>query len=106
VTVLCPTFVKTNVARDGRITQQSARLADTLMRLTGFSPDHVARTTLDAHDRGQLYVLPQLDAHIVWRLKRYFPAQYTYALGLLDRLLPQENSTTSDRQSVTDKSGV
>ncbi|WP_069167956.1 SDR family NAD(P)-dependent oxidoreductase [Nocardia altamirensis] len=106
VTVLCPTFVKTNVAKDGRITTESARLADTLMRWTGFSPDHVARTTLDAHDRGQLYVLPQLDAHIVWRLKRYFPAQYTYALGLLDRLLPQDNSTANDRTSVTDKTGV
>ncbi|MEV6336413.1 SDR family NAD(P)-dependent oxidoreductase [Nocardia vinacea] len=106
VTVLCPTFVKTNVARDGRITPQSARLADTLMRLTGFSPDRVARTTLDAHDRGQLYVLPQLDAHLIWRLKRYFPAQYTYALGLLDRLLPQENSTTTDRTSASDKTGV
>jgi len=106
VTVLCPTFVKTNVARDGRITEQSARLADTLMRLTGFSPDRVARTTLDAHDRGQLYVLPQLDAHLIWRLKRYFPAQYTYALGLLDRLLPQENSTTTDRSAVSDKTGV
>ncbi|WP_433194169.1 SDR family NAD(P)-dependent oxidoreductase [Nocardia sp. CA-107356] len=106
VTVLCPTFVKTNVARDGRITEHSARLADTLMRLTGFSPDRVARTTLDAHDRGQLYVLPQLDAHLIWRLKRYFPAQYTYALGLLDRLLPQENSTTTDRSAVSDKTGV
>ncbi|WP_433756586.1 SDR family NAD(P)-dependent oxidoreductase [Nocardia sp. CA-135398] len=106
VTVLCPTFVKTNVARDGRITAQSARLADTLMRLTGFSPDSVARTTLDAHDRGQLYVLPQLDAHLIWRLKRYFPAQYTFALGLLDRLLPQENSTTTDLSSVSDKTGV
>ncbi|MET8876222.1 SDR family NAD(P)-dependent oxidoreductase [Nocardia sp. NPDC004604] len=106
VTVLCPTFVKTNVARDGRITEQSARLADTLMRLTGFSPDRVARTTLDAHDRGQLYVLPQLDAHLIWRLKRYFPAQYTYALGILDRLLPQENPTTTDRSAVSDKTGV
>lgn len=106
VTVLCPTFVKTNVARDGRITEGSARLADTLMRWTGFTPEHVARTALDAHDRGQLYVLPQLDAHLVWRLKRYFPAQYTYALGLLERLLPQENTTTTDRPAVTDKTGV
>ncbi|MFB8277073.1 SDR family NAD(P)-dependent oxidoreductase [Nocardia colli] len=106
VTVLCPTFVKTNVAKDGRITQQSASLADTLMRWTGFSPEYVARSTLDAHDRGQLYVLPQLDAHVVWRLKRYFPAQYTYVLGLLDRVLPQDNSPSTDRTSVTDKTGV
>lgn len=106
VTVLCPTFVRTNVARDGRITKESAQLADFLMRWTGFSPERVARTALDAHDRGQLYVLPQLDAHVVWLLKRYFPAQYTFALGLLERLLPQEDSTTTDRTSVTDKTGV
>ncbi|MGW4715234.1 SDR family NAD(P)-dependent oxidoreductase [Nocardia sp. NPDC004260] len=106
VTVLCPTFVRTNVARDGRITKESAQLADFLMRWTGFSPERVARTALDAHDRGQLYVLPQLDAHVVWLLKRYFPAQYTFVLGLLERLLPQEDSTTTDRTSVTDKTGV
>ncbi|MGY5307056.1 SDR family NAD(P)-dependent oxidoreductase [Nocardia gipuzkoensis] len=106
VTVLCPTFVRTNVARDGRITSESAQLADFLMRWTGFSPERVARTALDAHDRGQLYVLPQLDAHVVWLLKRYFPAQYTFVLGLLDRLLPQEDSTTTDRTSVADKTGV
>ncbi|UGT69445.1 SDR family NAD(P)-dependent oxidoreductase [Nocardia gipuzkoensis] len=106
VTVLCPTFVRTNVARDGRITRESAQLADFLMRWTGFSPERVARTALDAHDRGQLYVLPQLDAHVVWLLKRYFPAQYTFVLGLLDRLLPQEDSTTTDRTTVADKTGV
>ncbi|MGY1947590.1 SDR family NAD(P)-dependent oxidoreductase [Nocardia asiatica] len=106
VTVLCPTFVRTNVARDGRITRESAQLADFLMRWTGFSPERVARTALDAHDSGRLYVLPQLDAHAVWLLKRYFPAQYTFVLGLLDRLLPQEDPTATDRTSVTDKTGV
>ncbi|MBH0777164.1 SDR family NAD(P)-dependent oxidoreductase [Nocardia bovistercoris] len=105
VTVLCPTFVKTEVVGDGRITAGSRQLAEFLMRWTGFTPEQVARTTLDAHDRGRLYVLPQLDAHVIWRLKRWFPAQYTFALGLLDRLLPQEDSTTNDR-SVTDKTGV
>ncbi|MFI2473205.1 SDR family NAD(P)-dependent oxidoreductase [Nocardia xishanensis] len=106
VTVLCPTFVKTNVARDGRITAQSMRLAETLMRWTGFTPDHVARVTLDANDRGSLYVLPQLDAQLIWRLKRYFPAPYTCALGVLERLLPQDESNATDRSAVTDKTGV
>ncbi|MET8776457.1 SDR family NAD(P)-dependent oxidoreductase [Nocardia sp. NPDC004654] len=106
VTVLCPTFVKTNVAKDGRITAQSMKLAETLMRWTGFTPEHVARVSLDANDRGSLYVLPQLDAHLIWRLKRYFPAQYTFVLGLLERLLPQDDSTTPDRPAVTDRTGV
>lgn len=104
VTMLCPTFVRTNVARDGRITSGSARLASELMRWTGFSAERVACTTLDAHDRGQLYVLPQLDAMLVWHLKRYFPAGYTRALGLVNRLLPEDDSAAAADASV--KTGV
>ncbi len=88
VTVLCPTFVKTNVARDGRITSDAQDLAGTLMRWTGVSPARVAASTLDAHDLGRLYVLPQLDARVIWHLKRHFPASYVRGLGLLNRLLP------------------
>ena len=88
VTVLCPTFVKTNVARDGRITEGSKNLAGTLMKLTGVPPDGVAAQTLDALDLGRLYVVPQLDANIVWHLKRHFPTPYVRGLGLLSRLLP------------------
>ena len=89
VTVLCPTFVKTNVARDGRITPGSSNLAEQLMRWTGLSPDNVAARTLDAHDGGRLYVVPQLDATVIWHLKRHFPALYTQGAGLLNRLLPE-----------------
>ncbi|WP_405490151.1 SDR family NAD(P)-dependent oxidoreductase [Nocardia sp. NBC_00511] len=101
VTALCPTFVKTNVVSDGRITSGSSRLADALMRWTGFSPDRVAATTLDAHDRGVLYVLPQLDARVVWHLKRHFPALYTHSLGVLNRVLPQEDSATTAKTTET-----
>ncbi|MCE5288744.1 MAG: SDR family NAD(P)-dependent oxidoreductase, partial [Nocardiaceae bacterium] len=89
VSVLCPTFVKTNVARDGRITGPASEVADRLMRWTGYSAERVVRTTLDAHDNGQLYVLPQLDAHLIWHLKRHFPTQYASALGVLNRFLPE-----------------
>ncbi|SDQ61038.1 SDR family NAD(P)-dependent oxidoreductase [Tsukamurella pulmonis] len=88
VSVLCPTFVKTNVARDGRITEGSKNLAGTLMKLTGISPDGVAAQTLDALDLGRLYVVPQLDANVIWHLKRHFPTPYVRGLGLLTRILP------------------
>src|SRR6202012_4762211 len=55
VTVLCPTFVKTNIVESGRISEESSELANKLMRWTGFSPEKVARTCLDTHDRGDLY---------------------------------------------------
>jgi NAD(P)-dependent dehydrogenase (short-subunit alcohol dehydrogenase family) len=86
VTVLCPTFVKTNIVEAGRITQQSTALADRLMRWTGFSPERVARTCLDTNDRGGLYCMPQPDARIGWGIKRFTPTVYTRTVGLTTRL--------------------
>lgn len=86
VTVLCPTFVKTNILESGRISEESGELAAKLMRWTGFSADKVARICLDAHDRGDLYCMPQLDAQIGWHIKRLAPRAYTRAAGLVSRI--------------------
>jgi len=86
VTVLCPTFVKTNIVESGRITEQSTQLADRLMRWTGFSPERVARMCLDTNDRGGLYCMPQPDARIGWGIKRFTPTVYTRAAGLANRV--------------------
>ncbi len=88
VTVLCPTFVKTNIVESGRISAQSNQLASKLMRWTGLSPAKVARTCLDAHDRGDLYCMPQLDAKIGWNIKRFAPGAYTRAVGMMSRAVP------------------
>jgi NAD(P)-dependent dehydrogenase (short-subunit alcohol dehydrogenase family) len=86
VTVLCPTFVKTNIVESGRITAQSTKLADRLMRWTGSRPERVARMCLDTHDRGGLYCMPQPDARIGWSIKRFTPTVYTRAVGLTNRV--------------------
>ncbi len=88
VTVLCPTFVKTNIVESGRISAESSELAARLMRWTGFSPTKVARICLDAHDRGELYCMPQLDAKIGWNIKRLAPQAYTRAVGVVSRAMP------------------
>ncbi|QLL05830.1 SDR family NAD(P)-dependent oxidoreductase [Mycobacterium vicinigordonae] len=86
VTVLCPTFVKTNIVEAGRISEESSDLANRLMRWTGFSAQKVARVCLDAHDRGDLYCMPQLDAKIGWSIKRLAPGAYTRGVGLVMRV--------------------
>jgi NAD(P)-dependent dehydrogenase (short-subunit alcohol dehydrogenase family) len=86
VTVLCPTFVKTNIVESGRITAESSERAAKLMRWTGFSPAKVARVCLDANDRGALYCMPQLDAKLAWNVKRLAPQVYTRAVGLASRV--------------------
>jgi len=86
ISVLCPTFVQTEIARRARVANETHRkAAERLMRWTGYSADRVAAMTLDAFDRGQLYVLPQIDARLVWRLKRALPAGYARGLGWLYR---------------------
>lgn len=92
VTVLCPTFVKTNIFDGELIDPGAAGMARRIARIAGFSSDRVARTTLDAHDKGRLYVVPQLDAQLLWRTKRLLPAPYTRIAGLMGRFVPEEET--------------
>lgn len=102
VSVLCPTFVKTNIVANGRINAGASDAAATLMRLTGMSAAKVARITLDAHDRGGLYVMPQIDAKVGWRIKRAAPGAYTRAAGLLGRVAPLGGETSSAPTELTE----
>jgi short-subunit dehydrogenase len=89
VTVLCPTFVQTDIFRGELIDAASGRLGHKIARAIGFSPERVARITLDAHDRGDLYVLPQADAKALWHSKRLFPSSFARFTGFLGRLAPR-----------------
>lgn len=84
ITALCPTFVKTNIARDGRISGASQSLAGKLID-GGMPPERVVREALDALDANRLYVMPQLDAKIIWRMKRLLPDAYRHGTGLIAR---------------------
>ncbi|MEO6885753.1 MAG: SDR family NAD(P)-dependent oxidoreductase [Jatrophihabitantaceae bacterium] len=88
VSVLCPTLVKTSILESGRITIGSTDFASGLMNRIGMLPARVARTTLDTHDRGGLYVMPQIDAKLGWRIKRFAPGVYTRGIGLIERFGP------------------
>lgn len=85
VTALCPTLVKTNINANGRIVGASSTLFDRLMDRFGMSPERVACQTLDAHRRGDLYVMPQFDARLIWRAKRLVPRSYALGTGLISR---------------------
>ena len=88
VTVLCPTFVKTNIIESGRIPDQTTQFANKIMRWIGLSPEKVARICLDAHDRGDLYCMPQIEAKIGWNIKRLVPGTYARGMGLVARHAP------------------
>jgi NAD(P)-dependent dehydrogenase (short-subunit alcohol dehydrogenase family) len=100
VSVLCPTFVKTNIVESGRISAKASSTAARLMQF-GMTPAKVARICLDTHDRGGLYVLPQLDAKVGWQLKRTAPGLYTRVAGLLERFGPLGDEPV-DNPELTD----
>ncbi|MFC4125095.1 SDR family NAD(P)-dependent oxidoreductase [Nocardia rhizosphaerae] len=88
VTVLCPTGVRTGIMRaDSPMDETAERLGGLLLRWTGRPPASIARTTLDAVDRGELYVVPQLEAKALWQAKRWLPTTYTRSAGLLERVV-------------------
>lgn len=74
VTVLTPTFVKTNIADRMRAANPgTVELTKALFERKLTSPEAVAKTTLEAAERGQLYVLPQVFARSLWWTKRLSP---------------------------------
>lgn len=82
VTALCPTIVPTNIVDDGRLPEHRNEFAQMAMsRLALTNADRVARQTLDALDRGKLYMLPQVDGRMAWRLKRFAPRLYARLMG-------------------------
>jgi NAD(P)-dependent dehydrogenase (short-subunit alcohol dehydrogenase family) len=78
VTVLCPTFFRTNISKSSRTTNnEGARaMVEKLMDRAKIQADGVARIALDAADRGELYAVPHADGHWMWRLKRLVPEHY------------------------------
>lgn len=88
VTVLCPTFVRTNIFDGELIDRRAGALGQKIARAVGFTPERVARMTLDAHDRGVLYVMPQPDAKVLWRAKRLLPSPYARFAGWIGRMAP------------------
>lgn len=83
VTAVCPTFVKTAIVEQGRISNSSKDLATRAMRVTGVSAQSVARKALGGLERNELYVLPQLDARLIWHFKRHLPRSYSRVTTLL-----------------------
>jgi len=78
VTVLCPTFFPTNIAKNARASTMGAELGfvQKLMDRSRVDAADVARIVLDAAQAGDLYVIPQADGRWLWRLKRASPERF------------------------------
>jgi short-subunit dehydrogenase len=76
VTVMCPTFVQTNIAKSGRFENDRMRAQAARVIARGKRASSVARAALDSVERGELYSMPMADARWAWRLKRLAPQPF------------------------------
>jgi NAD(P)-dependent dehydrogenase (short-subunit alcohol dehydrogenase family) len=78
VSVLCPTFFRSNLVRSARTSVDSGlrRTARRLVEQSHLSADEIARAALAAAERGALHIAPQIDGRWLWRLKRWSPGLF------------------------------
>ncbi|HEX3770937.1 MAG TPA: SDR family NAD(P)-dependent oxidoreductase [Polyangiaceae bacterium] len=89
VTVVCPTFFKTNIVNSGRIADAKLRERAKGLVDGGKTAEDVAKSALKSVDRGQLYALPMMDARWMWRLKRTAPSSFQAIAGRIGRRVTQ-----------------
>lgn len=77
VTVLCPTFFRTNIAKNARAADaRQLGAVEKMMDASKIQADDVARLALDAAARDELYALPHADGRWMWRIKRWAPSSF------------------------------
>jgi short-subunit dehydrogenase len=87
VTVLCPTFFKTNIVANGRFTHPDLRAMGERMVAKGADVEPVVRAALASVERGDLYCVPMADGRWAWRLKRALPeAARTVSAAIAKRM--------------------
>jgi short-subunit dehydrogenase len=95
VTVVCPTFFKTNLMDQIRVTDEhQVKMANAFFDRFSFGTvESITRATLRAIAKNRLYVLPQPDSKLYWFMKRMTPHTFfnvngfLYARGILDKIL-------------------
>jgi NAD(P)-dependent dehydrogenase (short-subunit alcohol dehydrogenase family) len=85
VSLVCPYFFRTALARSARGDAQLKATAQWLMDLGGWPPERIARAVLRAVEKNRFYVLPQLEAKAFWALRRLSPRLYLWVAERVHR---------------------
>lgn len=76
VSVVCPSFFRTNLAESVRAADESAkRMTEKLVNRARLSADEVATTIYAGIQRRDPLIVPQADARAIFRLKRWLPGK-------------------------------
>ena len=77
VTVLCPTFIKTNLMEKMRFTDEFQKQCSvTGVENARWTPEMIATLVIKAVKKDKLYVIPQAAAKLMWVSKRISPSAF------------------------------
>jgi NAD(P)-dependent dehydrogenase (short-subunit alcohol dehydrogenase family) len=76
VSVLCPTFFKTNIGKSSRGPEEMKALVEELLAAGKIQADGVAELALAGCDANELYITPHADGRWLWRMKRLMPERF------------------------------
>jgi len=76
VSVLMPTFIRSNLGKDCLGAPEDAILAEMMVEKSPLTPEQVARETLLKVQEQLLYIVLPDEAVFLWRFKRFFPDHY------------------------------
>lgn len=87
VSALCPTFFRTNIHVSARAPEALAATTEKLVTRSSWSAEAIAEVALTGLERGELYVVPQLDGKVLWRAKRLLGERFHRLAGRLGAAL-------------------
>ncbi|MEX0810886.1 MAG: SDR family NAD(P)-dependent oxidoreductase [Chitinophagales bacterium] len=73
VSVVMPTFFKTNIMQDVSTDSEGRRLGELMIATSGLEPDAVARTILKAASKKQFYIILPWKSKMLYIAKRWMP---------------------------------
>ena len=73
VSVVCPTFFKTNVMQHSRGDKEQTSAGQKMVDRSGIEPIEVAQTILMEAGNKTFYIIHPFSAKVLFSLKRYFP---------------------------------
>ena len=94
VTVVCPTFFKTNLMDQfASPDERQRKMAEQFFEKSKTTSEQITRHVVSSIEKNRMYVITQLDGRFIWWVKRHYPelyfkfAGYIYKKGYLDRYL-------------------
>lgn len=86
ISALCPTFFRTNIHKSTRAHgANTGSRTDKLVTEAKWSAEEIAERAIDGLLRGDLYIIPQTDGKVMWRVKRALGANFYKGLGMAVR---------------------